>query len=175
MDRRGVEGRPEHRSPPEGGAFCNARRKTPVSPHKYPNGRFRQKGRHFQRNWGKRGSSFGVVKFCFCCMIILAPTWSMAPRMPFKTSLVSTSRARTSRLSYQIGIKTLLVSKRCPKNLFLRHCSIIRSRTARQFPTILNQYDRAEEGTEKRKYDFLVSAVRRHLDRQGLHKSFHQA
>ena len=32
----------------------------------------------------------------------------------------------------------------------------------------LNEYHRAEEGTEKRKYDFLVSAVRRHLDRERL-------
>ena len=31
----------------------------------------------------------------------------------------------------------------------------------------LNEYHRAE-GTEKRKYDFLVSAVRRHLDRERL-------
>eukprot|EP00435_Cladocopium_sp_Y103_P003005 s701_g1.t1 len=32
----------------------------------------------------------------------------------------------------------------------------------------MNEYHRAEEGTEKRKYDFLVSAVRRHLDRERL-------
>ena len=32
----------------------------------------------------------------------------------------------------------------------------------------LNEYHRADEGTEKRKYDFLVSAVRRHLDRERL-------
>ena len=32
----------------------------------------------------------------------------------------------------------------------------------------LNEYHRAEEGTEKRKYDFLLSAVRRHLDRERL-------
>eukprot|EP00435_Cladocopium_sp_Y103_P062131 s659_g23.t1 len=32
----------------------------------------------------------------------------------------------------------------------------------------MNEYHRAEEGTEKRKYDFLVSAVCRHLDRERL-------
>ena len=32
----------------------------------------------------------------------------------------------------------------------------------------MNEYHGAEEGTERRKYDFLVSAVRRHLDRERL-------
>ena len=32
----------------------------------------------------------------------------------------------------------------------------------------MNEYHRADEGTEKRNYSFLVSAVRRHLDRERL-------
>ena len=32
----------------------------------------------------------------------------------------------------------------------------------------MNEYHRAEEGTEKRSYEFLVSAIRRHLDRERL-------
>ena len=57
----------------------------------------------------------------------------------------------------------------CLGRMFSKHCSTSgRVKNSRSISHGLNEYHRAEEGSEKRCYEFLLGAVRRHLDRERL-------
>ena len=77
--------------------------------------------------------------------------------------LASSSKVITFVGSSVIGTKSWLVFPRCLKPVFWKPCSFTDC-----FAHDLQEDHRAEEGSEKKTYEFLLTAARRYLDRERL-------